>query len=57
MRVTLTGSDGVSTVYRVFKTNDEKIIVSEGGKVFLKIDNTELENFKEKLKQLEKTPI
>ena len=57
MKVTLTGSDGVSTAYRVFKTIDEKIIVSEGGKVFLRIDNEVIETFKESLKQLEKTPI
>jgi len=57
MNITLSGSDGAQTVYKILKTEDEKIIVSEGGKIFMKIDSSELEAFIESLKQLEKTPI
>lgn len=56
MQITITGSDGASFNYKVLKTNDEKILISEGN-MYLKADIKDINAFLEYLKQLEKTPV
>lgn len=57
MKVTIEGTDGETAFYRVIKTQDEKIIISENDKIFLKTDEKELDAFTEYLKQLEKASV
>lgn len=57
MKVTLTGSDGAVINYKVIKTEDGRVLVSEDGKVYMKIELKDIEAFTEYLKQLEKIPV
>ena len=57
MNITVLGNDGASIIYKILKTEGEKILVSEDEKIFMKVVSNELESFIESLKHFEKTPI
>lgn len=57
MKITLTGSDEEVTEYKVIKTDDGRVIVSENDSIFFKINEEALKAFTDYAKQLEKSKV